>query len=346
MIDEAADKSIVVWYPRLTQTIPDARVFTSLCLFHDKVVLCSFLCCSDEDSDEAQDFQERTLAYWQTKPDYEERIAFINTFQFLAKQNVIHLITPNKFPQVANDFVKADRTHLPYGLIDRFRNFIDTGLEGIKDKDVESQAVKMAEALDLTEAITSCQASNAYNYPLVTDEAYISIANSEEKSAEILSEVLTQSAICQFALPDVKAIHIDDLLEARIELKDELLEFRAGILKLTWLLHQRVENKNDLEQIRQEADTLVNTVIKGSLLSLENRMRQHKKKAIRRILFGTSRVLVEAAKLFLPSGAAEKMISGGKGLLQLAMEIDSAKPPEDQVAMYLYRLKGKLDAKS
>ena len=160
--------------------------------------------------------------------------------------------------------------------------------------------------------------------------------------AKVLSEVLAESAISQLALPDIRIVYVEDLLEARVELKDELLEFRAGILKLTWLLHQHVQNKNDLEQIRQEANTLTNTVIKGSLLSLENRMRQHKKKTIRRMLFGTGRVFVEATKLFLGAGAAEKMISGGKSLLQLATEVDGTKLPEDQVATYLYKLKGKL----
>ena len=153
--------------------------------------------------------------------------------------------------------------------------------------------------------------------------------------------MLAQSVICQLALPDVKAVHVGDILEARRELRDELLEFRAGILKLTWLLHQRVQNKNDLEEIRHEANTLVNTVIKGSLLSLENRMRQHKKKAVRRLLLGTGKVMVEATKIFLPGGATEKMISGGKSLFQLATELENSKPPEDQIATYLYKLKGK-----
>ncbi|TKJ34659.1 MAG: hypothetical protein CEE38_17465 [Planctomycetes bacterium B3_Pla] len=337
MSEEATDKSIVVWYPRLICTIPDAKEFTSLCLFHDQVVLCSFLCGSGED----RDIQERILPYYQTKPAYGERITFIRTIEFLARQNIINLITARKFTQVGNDFARAGKTSLSPKLVERFCNFVDVRLRRIKEEDIESQAVKIEEALELSEAIVSCQASIAYDYPLVTDETYLQDPNNSTASTEILSEMLSQSAICQLALPDVKAIHIEDLLDARTELKDELLEFRAGILKLTWLLHQQVQNRNDLKQIRHEAATLANTVIKGSLLSLENRMRQHKKKRIRRMLFGTGRVLVEATKLFLPSGAAEKMISGGKSILQLANEIDSAKLPEDQVVTYLYRLKGK-----
>lgn len=340
MSEENTEKSIVVWHPRSIRAIPDAREVTSLCLFHDRVVLCSFLCTKD------REFQKRLLSTWQGKPEYEERIVFINKIEFLARQNVIRLIPADEFVSVQNDFAKSGKAILPIELLNRFRNFVKIGCAGIKNKDDGEQYAKMVEALDLSEEIVSYQASSAYNHPIITNEIYLRDSYNKTASTETLTERLAQSAICQLALPDVRAIHVDDLLDARKELKDELLEFRAGILKLTWLLHQQIQNKNDLEQIRHEADTLVDTVIKGSLLSLENRMKQHKKKTIRRMLLGTGKVLVEATKLFLPSGAAEKMISGGKGLLQLAAEIDSAKLPEDQVATYLYKLRGKLRAES
>jgi hypothetical protein len=157
--------------------------------------------------------------------------------------------------------------------------------------------------------------------------------------AEQLSEVLATTAIAQLALPEIRPSHVDDLLEARTALRDELLEFRAGILNLTWLLHQQIKGENDLTEIRQEADMLVSTKIKAAMLSLEHRMRQHENKRIRRMLFGTGRVLVDAAKLLLPGGWQEKLITGGKALLQTATEINSSNPPEDQVATYLYKLK-------
>jgi hypothetical protein len=184
------------------------------------------------------------------------------------------------------------------------------------------------------EAFLSLSASQHEKWPLVSNDPgfqwqHLSIARTER-----LSEVLATTAISRLALPQVRPLHVDDLLEARTALIDELLEFRAAILNLTWLLHQQVKDEDDLAKIRREADVLVDTRIKAAVLSLENRMRQHKNKRIRRMLFGTGKVLVDACTLSLSSL--------GKGLLTLAGEIDKTKPPEDQVATYLYRLKRQL----
>ena len=73
-------------------------------------------------------------------------------------------------------------------------------------------------------------------------------------------------------------------------------------------------------------------------------MRQHENRRIRRMLFGTGRVLVDAAKMFLPGGWQEKLLAGGKTLLQTATEIDGARPAEDQIATYLYKLKRRLNS--
>lgn len=328
MAEETTDKSIVVWHPSLVYRVPDVREWTSLCLYHDQILLRTFLFDVEEEHDSFLDF-------WLTKPGSRERFSFINSVRLLAEQNVIRLIKPEEFTQVT-DFNMVNKVHIPNGLEHRFEKFFKQNITKIKDN-----LDMILEGIDITDAVISSITSKLYHYPLVTNDASLQSPTHKIMSPQVLSEILAQSAICQFALPDVRTIHVEDLLEARNELKDELLEFRAGILKLTWLLHQQVQNKNDLEQIRQEADALVNTVIKGALLSLENRMKQHKKKAVRRLLFGTGKVIVEATKLFLPGGFQEKMIAGGKSLLQMATEIDSEKPPEDQIAAYLYKLMGK-----
>lgn len=329
MVKETIDKSIVVWCPSLAYGIPDTREWTSLCLFHDQVVLCTLFWKTETE-------HNPFLDYWQTRPIIEERCSFIDKIQFLAKHKTIRLITPEEFHQrVIVDLYKVSKPHIPHGLVERFNQFVDQNLKG-----TELEQDTALEALDLCDATMSCFTSEAYQYPLVTSDIILQ-DRPNMQSTETFLDILARSTICQLALPDVKAVHVDDILESRAQLKDELLEFRAGILKLTWLLHHQVQNKNDLEEIKQQANVLVDTVIKGSLLSLENRMRQHKNKRIRRMLFGTGKVLVEAAKLFLPGGVIEKMIAGGKSFFQLATELDSVKPPEDQIATYLYRLKGK-----
>lgn len=175
--------------------------------------------------------------------------------------------------------------------------------------------------------------------PLVTNEPILPRRHKLADSTEHLSAVLSKMAISQLALPEVRPVHVHDLLEARSALRDELLEFRAGIRKLTWLLHQQVKGENDLNEIRREADVLVRTVIEGAVMSLENRMRDYDGKRWRRMLFSKARVLVKAAKMFVPGTLQEKLIALGKTTLGLATEKDSAKPPEDQIATYLYKLK-------
>lgn len=183
--------------------------------------------------------------------------------------------------------------------------------------------------------------SHDRGYPIALDCTASRRASNTKIFTEHLIALLAQCAICELSLPGINAGEVDDLLSARIALKDELIEFRAGIRSLTELLHQQVKGKHDFQEIREEAEVLVNTKIRGALMSLENRMRRHKDKRIRRILVRGGRVLGEAAKLFLPGGWSEKLVAGGKSLVQLATEIDNAKPPEDQVATYLYKVRSK-----
>jgi hypothetical protein len=189
------------------------------------------------------------------------------------------------------------------------------------------------------EAFLSIFASQHERWPLVSNEPGFQWQHLSSTRTKQPSELLAITAISQLSLPHIRPAHVHDLLEARTALRDELLEFRAAILNMTWLLHQQVKGKNDLDEIRQEADMLVNTMIKAAVMSLEHRIQQHENKRIRRMLFGTGRVLVDAATVFLPGGLQEKLAAGGKALLQTATEICSAKPPEDQIATYLYKLK-------
>jgi len=170
--------------------------------------------------------------------------------------------------------------------------------------------------------------------PLVLESVAAHEPFGSQRSVGHLHTLLAQSALCQLSLPGIRAMQVDDLLDARTALRDELLEFRAGILNLTHLLYRQVKGKNDVREIQQEAEVLVNTKIRAALMSLEHRMEQHKTKRIQRMLSGTGRVLVDACTWSLASL--------GKALLTLAGEIDSVKPPEDQIATYLYKLRRQL----
>jgi len=313
MTDES-DKSVAVWWPNLRHGVPDVTEWASLCLWYDQIML-------------GPPFSTRVSGnrtdVWYHSNTLVEPV-FLNVISELLKEGTIRL------------FERFDtETHA-----DCIPDWANQWVNGIVEKHLHEMETDFY--YECSEGLSSIIASTYYKLPFTTSEPAFGQQYKPGTPAEHLSEILATTAISQLALPEVHPAHVDDLLEARTVLRDELLEFRAGILNLTWLLHQQIKGKNDLTEIRQEADMLVSTKIKAAVMSLEHRMRQHENKRIQRMLFGTGRVLVDATKMVLPGGWQEKLVAGGKSLLQAATEVDSAKPPEDQVATYLYRLKRQL----
>ncbi len=338
MMADASDKSVVVWWPNLHLGVPDPAEWGSLCLWYDKVFLCppDMYLVSHAQGDKTGLSVGRQLGYDKHLLDslrsvVEETSAFRNTITQMSEAGIIQF-----FDFRALDLNREAMMHLPAWFWEWIGEPIPTeGTDsGTLYRRIAGGLYEEAYINDISHIIFCLQRK----FPLYTSNNTTTRSTAME-TIERLSTTLATTAISQLALPQVRPAHVDDLLEARTALKDELLEFRAGILNLTWLLHQQVKGTNDLSEIRQEADMLVNTKIRAAVLLLEHRMQQHENKRIRRMLFGTGRVLVDAAKMFLPGGWQEKLVAGGKALLQTATEIDSAKPPEDQIATYLYKLK-------
>ena len=162
MAEEITDKSIVVWHPSLAYRVPDVKEWTSLCLFHDQVVLCTLFW-------KAEAEYNPFLDYWQTRPDSKERFSFLDKIQFLVKHKTIRLITPWEFcQQVVTDLRKISEPCIPHGLAERFSQFVD---QNLKETQLEQDAA--LEALDLSDAIMSCFTSEAYQYPLVANDVYL-----------------------------------------------------------------------------------------------------------------------------------------------------------------------------
>ena len=339
---DASDESVVVWYPDTFTSARDTREWSSLCLLHDKVVV--FKTIPPDQENDLLDYSVQTGKLSQAEA--EGQIDLNHILDELSHHRTIEIITEADIRKLREcQRIREDALEFAaeVGELLAVLRSTHSMSDILADKDAHRIFVD-----SVHRAMRSCAISKSFNYPFVSNAPDIdSVASYVQSgyispSAQSLADTLAASAICQLALPDVRAVHAEDIIEARTVLRDELLEFRAGILDLTWLLHQQVTDEDDLTEIRHEADMLVNTKVKASLLSLENRMRQHEKKRIRRLLFGAGRVLVDAAKLFLPGGISEKFIAGGKTLLQVATEIDGNKPPTDQVATYLYKLRRRL----
>ena len=315
MSKEKADESIVVWHP--SSSVPDAREWASLCLFNDRIVI--FYACGIQ---AGKAFYENVIsktdgvhktasgATKQINEDNRNAIVchnFLRTLEVLERENVVRIITHEEVHKMPSQFLTWS------------------------SEVFNSVMLQAGHGPAAVETLISLGLSRYYSCPFISD--YISLREDMAK-AEILLQVLAKCTICQLALPDVRAFHVEDILEARTELKDQLVEFRNGMRDLTWYLYLPAKNRNEIDEIRQDANVLVNTKIAAALMALERRIRQHKKKRIRRMLFSTSRVLIDAGMF--------SCVSLGKTLLRIAGEIDNVKPPEDQVATYLYRLKERL----
>jgi hypothetical protein len=326
MADES-DKSVVVWFHEkpLLLAAPNPLAWASLCLYHDEVVVCRFPPLNSECQ-----FLETLLAQ-------HEQFGFgVGVFDVVERIDPAEIRRSIDFLHLLDELSSA-------GIVQAVHSGSDGWREPLREVHKYPELLEYVRSLrdsqeDFMSFITAYLTSKQRGYPLASEYVPPSYLNQEVRTPT-LCDILGRSAICQLGLPAIKVTGADDLLEARTALRDELLEFRAGIRKLTWLLYQQVKGENDLTEIRREADILVHTAIEGAVMSLEHRMRQHENKRIRRMLSGTGRILVDAAKMFLPGGWQEKLFAGGKTLLQTATEIDSAKPPEDQIATYLYKLK-------
>jgi hypothetical protein len=331
MVDES-DKSVVVWFHEksLLVTAPNPLAWASLCLYHDEVVVCRF-------------------------PPFNIECQFLETLlaqheQFGFGIGVFDVAEPIDLAEIRRsiDFLHLLDRLSGAGIVQAVHSGSDGWREPLREVHKYAELLEYVRGLrdsqeDFMSFITAYLTSKQRGYPLASEYIPPSCLNQKTRT-RTLSDVLARTAISQLALPAIQFADVDDLMEARTALRDELLEFRVGILDLTHLLHQQVKGENDLTQIRYEANVLVDTKIKAAVLSLEHRMQQHKNKRIHRMLFKAGRILVDFGKLFLPGGIQEKLLAGGKAALQTATELDSSKPTGDQVATYLYKLKRQLES--
>ncbi|MDZ5433577.1 hypothetical protein T3H00_13020 [Pseudomonas fluorescens] len=175
--------------------------------------------------------------------------------------------------------------------------------------------------------------------PIVCSQNQISLAPSRSRVSEV-SAFLAQRTFQRLALPELEAFHPDDILEARKRLKDELLEFRAGILELVWLLHQKTDIGGDLRTLSRECDILIDTKISASVSQLERAIAAHESKKVRRILKVTGGALLELGKSFLTPSLAGALLDASGAALKIAEGME-ARAPSMQIASFVYKVREK-----
>lgn len=318
--------------------IEDMGVLTTLCLLHDEVILVG----GKPLDEHLNDYWERSNAKGDgTTPTVVEQI-----FQVLLPEKAVSFLSPS---DVEARFPGCGDTELP-------------GINGFETKDIngKSSLVVNADVKSLNHVsrlvlagfsngprtvstvlrdATLISAAIKSELPIVCEKAHISL-NPSATRVSVVANFLAHRTLQKLALPELRAYHAEDILEARLKLKDELGEFKAGILELVWLLHQRNDISGDLRGIGFDCELLIETKISASISSLEHAIAKHESRVIRRILKTTGGALLELGKSLLTPSMAGALL-GGSGALMKVSEGMEAQAPAIQIASFVYKAREK-----
>lgn len=323
-VPEFKDKSVIVYYPSFV--IDNPRLLTSLCLYNDKVLL--FI----------RNQPEITLGSLRTKTKDDPAFADeLLKFESFMKKPLPVLSDAGLLDVVTNEecnkrFERAGELPIDKHLLKEMITSQDSSAPRIKSRTTIGELIRSLDAYSVAKRY-ELPLAGSFGFP------FDLMSGTAKGEVEATANVLAHSTICQLALPDIVAIDPEDILLIKEKLNEELIEFRVGILELTWLLRQSVTNKQALDEIRHEAEIIIHSKVTSALTSLEQRIKRHEKGRIRKMLFSSGRVIINSVKLFLPGGVSEMLLGASKSLFQLAVEVDSQKPPSDQVASFIYQLR-------
>lgn len=312
-------------------------LLTTLCLLNDEVLL----------------FGKTTLdkqldEYWAAHPEQglgEESIV-AQTFQSLLPEGVVSFFSPS---DINSQFPGTSNFELP-------------GIDGVEAVEVDGKSalrlkVNSAEFDDLTRTfVRGFNAERRTASSLIRDLHLLSVAVGARlpiactstqitlsPSSTRVSEVaafLERRIFERLALPELRAYHVDDILEARLKLCGELQEFRAGVRELVWLLHQRMDISGDVRGLAKECDVLIDTKIWAAVSTLERSIATHQSKRIRRILKTTAGALLEVGRTLLAPTIGGSLLGGSAALLKIADGLE-ASPPTLQIASLIYKVREK-----
>lgn len=232
-------------------------LLTSLCVYFDELILIS-----NDNIDE-----ELCKIADEKKPNYIEKSNYINeSLNPLVKEGVITLYDTDEISSLCPKSCNIELGEIDIKVNDKecFFNIKSLSNNKISRAIIERLQTKKCTVGELIRLINVYTLSTEYNIPIIRD--YVSSAG---YNANNLSDMLAIKTLCKLGLPRINATKVEDILKVRNELKDELTEFRAGILDLTYLLYQSMKGTSqDIIDINKEMDMLIDTKIRSSVISL------------------------------------------------------------------------------
>lgn len=337
----ASPETTAIYYS--DSIIEDSKTLASLCLFHDQILLFS----SKPLAEERDALAEKATSDAAARARYDAITAFLDgPYPVLSRAGILELLSSDECSQVFPAAGSIEVT--PDYLLDvarlgppLHRGAPPSPSEAVRINPAGKLSINLGITVgDLIRLLSAWSVARVYRIPLVSDVGRIRISRSSSPTSYMqeLTDYLARSSLCQLAIPAIEAINSEQILSVRDAFRSELYEFRAGIAKLAWQLRQLPCTNKNTPDLAREVDAMVATLVQPSMREFENRMRTYHDKRLSRRLLGAGRVLVDVARVFVPGGLQEQLISGGKAILQAATEVQDVKPPEEQVVSYLYHV--------
>lgn len=318
--------------------IEDMGVLTTLCLLNDEVLLFG----NKSLGDHLEDYWAKGI----TLSNGDSQSVVEQTFQILQPEGVVSFLSP---ADAAARFPEMDDLEIPG--IDGVETINKDGKSSVALKINKGELNNFSKMVlhgtkkgqrrvsDLIRDISLFGTAVKSGIPIICEYAHMTLTPSSTYVSEVAS-FLAHKTVQRLALPELRAYHAEDILEARIKLKSEILEFKASILDLVWELHKRVELNGDQRSLFKECDILIDTKITSAILQLENAISSHENNKIRRILKTTGGVVIELGKSLLTPNMAGALMGGSSALLKLAESMEK-QPPTMQVASFIYKVRDK-----
>ncbi|RRJ66080.1 hypothetical protein EHV15_26575 [Paenibacillus oralis] len=324
------DKLSIIYEPQ--PYIKDPRLLTSLCIYYDNVMLFHH-------TDITNDYSERLDTQSEELNEF-----LLGPFDILSSEGFIDIYTPEKVTKL---FPEINQLELAIERIDENDDGIvlrlsDSNLDDLTNSIITSLNSKIVgkptTVKDLIRSIYLYSVAKTYNIPVLTDRKYpLNNTLAIEQKVRMVSDSLAMMTINKFALPELCTLNVEDILFSREKLKDELIEFRTGILDLTYFLCKNLDGDN-LKDLHYECSLLVETKIKASIMSLEKAITKNKNSRIRNLIFNAAKLILTGGNIFLTGGGIKDIISNGASLLDISKALIDTNIPEQRIASFTYRI--------
>lgn len=307
------------------------ELLTSLCIYFDELILVS----NDSLENELSKIQDKKVDHFKEKSNYIN-----NILKPLIKEEVITLYNKE---EISNICLKSNEIELGNidlsmkddGLIINFKSFSDNRISRALVERCFDSKLKVS---DLVRFLNVYILSTEYNIPIATNHnKHIEIKLMEPNN---LSNSLALNTLCNLALPQLGATNPEDIIRIRKDLKDELIEFKAGILDITYLLYQNIKttSKTALD-IKNEMNMLINTKVKSSIMTLEHKIYTNKKKSFSNIVLNGTKFMLSGAMMTLGLGNKVNTLNNGLDVLQSLSDLSASyDKPEDRIASYIVQV--------